>query len=179
MRSPVEASTPARITEVSLGTSGMTASSAATAKRKRYVHGEPETYSVSDSNTCQPAKASARAPRGGRSGAPFPPRSRTGSSTASSSPTTQASCPGSIATTCGADEVERAPVLVLALDAAAGEEADVGVHAPLAPHRRAHVRRPAEAGRVDGPLHAAVPDLDDLDDDTAHLAALGALDRLQ
>jgi hypothetical protein len=49
-RSPVEASTPARMTEVSLGTSGMMASRAAIAKRKRYVQGEPETYSVSDSN---------------------------------------------------------------------------------------------------------------------------------
>ena len=39
------------MTEVSLGTSGMIASSAATKKRKRYVHGDPETYSVSDSNT--------------------------------------------------------------------------------------------------------------------------------
>jgi hypothetical protein len=29
----------------------MIASSAATRKRKRYVHGDPETYSVSDSNT--------------------------------------------------------------------------------------------------------------------------------
>jgi hypothetical protein len=35
--------TPARMTDVSLGTSGNTTSSAATPKRNAYVHGEPET----------------------------------------------------------------------------------------------------------------------------------------
>ena len=76
------------------------------------------------------------------------------------------------------DELERAAVPVLALDVSASEEPDVRVHAALAPDGRAHVGRPAEPGRVDGPLHAAVPDPDDLDDDAADLAAIGALDRL-
>jgi hypothetical protein len=43
MRSPVAAMTPARITEVSLGTSGKITSRAEMKKRNTYVHGEPET----------------------------------------------------------------------------------------------------------------------------------------
>jgi hypothetical protein len=39
------------MTEVSLGTNGTMTSSAATAKRNAYVHGEPETYCVRESNT--------------------------------------------------------------------------------------------------------------------------------
>jgi hypothetical protein len=39
-RSPLDARTPARMIEVSLGTSGMMTSSAETANRNAYVHGE-------------------------------------------------------------------------------------------------------------------------------------------
>ena len=45
--SPADASTPAVITIVSLGTSGMIASRYATANRSGYVHQAPETRSIS------------------------------------------------------------------------------------------------------------------------------------
>ena len=51
LRSPVPASTPARMTDVSLGTSGMRTSRAETPKRYGYVQTESETYSLNDSNT--------------------------------------------------------------------------------------------------------------------------------
>src|SRR5439155_3772458 len=72
--------------------------------------------------------------------------------------------------------VEGTAVGVLAGDVAAGEEADVGVHAELGADARFHVRRPAEARRVDGSLQAAVPDGDEVDLRTADLAMGGAFD---
>src|SRR4051794_40669157 len=49
-RFPDPASTPPRITDASLGTTGKTTSIADTANRYTYVHGEPETKWVSDSS---------------------------------------------------------------------------------------------------------------------------------
>src|SRR4051812_13562697 len=46
-------------------------------------------------------------------------------------------------------ELERRAVAVPDADAAAGDEADVRVHAQVGAHRVLHVRRPAEAGLVD------------------------------
>jgi hypothetical protein len=75
------------------------------------------------------------------------------------------------------DVVERTAVPVLALDVPAREEADVRVHAEVGSHGGLHVRRPAEAGRIDRPLHAPVSGADDVHRGAAHLAMVGALDR--
>ena len=60
-------------------------------------------------------------------------------------------------------EVDDAAVVVLEVQRAVGEEADVGVLAALGADERAEVDGPAHAGRVDRPLDAGVADLGQVD----------------
>src|SRR5438876_1990834 len=63
--------------------------------------------------------------------------------------------------------LEPAAVRVFAADVALGEEAEVGMHAVGSADDGLHVRRPAEARRIDRALHAAVSGPDDIEGDAA------------
>ncbi|HYU41497.1 MAG TPA: hypothetical protein VEQ84_05060 [Vicinamibacteria bacterium] len=73
-------------------------------------------------------------------------------------------------------ELEFAAVRVFAANVALGEEAEVRMHAVGSADDGLHVRRPAEARRVDRALHAAVSGPDDIEGDAADLAVIRALD---
>jgi hypothetical protein len=59
----------------------------------------------------------------------------------------------------------------------AREKADVRMHAELGLDVRAHVGRPAEAGRIDDALDASVAGARDVDLGSADFLVVGALDR--
>ena len=73
--------------------------------------------------------------------------------------------------------LDRAPIGILDVEAAAGQEADVRVHAQVGADDRLHVDRPAEADRVNHPLHARRAGRSDFELDVANLAAHDALQR--
>ena len=75
------------------------------------------------------------------------------------------------------DELEGAAVSIRTLDVAAGQEADVRMHAEGRADERLQVRGPAEARRIDEALHAAVRSPDAVDGDAAQLLVSGAFDR--
>jgi len=55
------------------------------------------------------------------------------------------------------DTFKGAAIRIRALDVATSQEANVGMHAQCRPDERFQVRGPAEARRIDEPLHTAVP----------------------
>ncbi|MGD0777861.1 MAG: hypothetical protein ABSC05_34170 [Candidatus Solibacter sp.] len=67
-----------------------------------------------------------------------------------------------------------AAVRVLDMDLAAGQEADVGVHAKIGADDRLHVGGPAKPGRVDHALHAAGAGSRNINLGTADFPALAA-----
>src|SRR5437870_5067723 len=71
-------------------------------------------------------------------------------------------------------DLECTAVPVPPLHATAGEEADVRVHAVLRADNGSDVRRPAEAWRVDDPLHPAVGRAHDVELDAADAHAGGS-----
>src|SRR2546426_714058 len=73
-------------------------------------------------------------------------------------------------------DLECTAVPVPPLHATAGEEADVRVHAVLRADNGSDVRRPAEAWRVDDPLHPAVGSAHDVELDARDHAVLCASD---
>ena len=77
----------------------------------------------------------------------------------------------------GRDEVDPATVGVLDPERTVGEEADVGVRAPVRADERPEVGRPTHPGRVDRALDAAVADPDEVDFDGAEALVLGVRHR--
>src|SRR4029079_5376924 len=71
-------------------------------------------------------------------------------------------------------ELQRRPVRIVDVNPAAGDEADVRVHALGGGHLPLHVRGPAEARLVDDPLDAAVARAGDVDLDAADHAGVHA-----
>src|SRR5262245_38195603 len=67
------------------------------------------------------------------------------------------------------DKLEGAAIGIRAPDVAAGQEADVRMHAECRTHERFQMRGPAEARRIDETLQTAVSRLDAVDGDTAKL----------
>ena len=74
------------------------------------------------------------------------------------------------------DTCKGAAIRIRALDVAAGQEADVRMHAQRRPDEWLQVRGPAEARRIDEPLHTAVRCLDAVDGDAAKRLVGGACD---
>src|SRR3989442_13350380 len=74
------------------------------------------------------------------------------------------------------DIVKGAAIRIRALDVAAGQEADGRMHAQRRPDEWFQVRGPAEARRIDEPLHTAVRGLDAVDGDAAKRLVGGACD---
>src|SRR6266851_9083357 len=73
--------------------------------------------------------------------------------------------------------LDHTAVVVLDVNFAAGEKADVGVHAEVGPDNRFHVDRPAESGRVHHTLDARGAGTSHVEPDVADFAALGAFHR--
>src|SRR5918994_1975274 len=159
-RSPVPANTPARITDVSLGTRGKRTSRAEIPKRYGYVQTESETYSLKESNTYLVFVfvGKAEAARSAFLSVELDQHGRL------------------VDHDLRGDVFERTAVCVLTLNMAARQKPDVRVHANVGADDWLHVGRPAKAGRIDRALDSPVCGADDVDLGPAHLAVVGSLD---